>query len=83
MSEQNNPFRIAQQQFDTAADILGLHENIRAVLRVPHGCEGSATIRQYCAPVAPSTAAASRHSRFNPSSAGVMIRIISGIWKNR
>ena len=35
MSDQSNPFRIAQQQFDTAADILGLHENIRAVLRVP------------------------------------------------
>ncbi|NTU82710.1 MAG: Glu/Leu/Phe/Val dehydrogenase [Chloroflexales bacterium] len=34
MSDQN-PFHIAQQQFDTAADILGLHENIRAVLRVP------------------------------------------------
>ena len=27
--------------------------------------------------------AASRHSLFSPSSAGVMIRIISGIWKNR
>jgi glutamate dehydrogenase (NAD(P)+) len=35
MSDQTNPFHIAQQQFDTAADILGLHENIRAVLRVP------------------------------------------------
>ncbi|MFV9507837.1 MAG: Glu/Leu/Phe/Val family dehydrogenase [Oscillochloridaceae bacterium umkhey_bin13] len=35
MSDQNNPFRIAQQQFDTAAELLGLHENIRAVLRVP------------------------------------------------
>jgi glutamate dehydrogenase (NAD(P)+) len=35
MSEQTNPFRNAQQQFDTAAAILGLHENISAVLRVP------------------------------------------------
>jgi glutamate dehydrogenase (NAD(P)+) len=35
MSDQSNPFHIAQQQFDTAADILGLHDNIRAVLRVP------------------------------------------------
>ncbi len=34
MSDQN-PFHIAQQQFDTAADLLGLHPNIRAVLRVP------------------------------------------------
>ncbi len=35
MSDQPNAFHIAQQQFDTAADILGLHDNIRAVLRVP------------------------------------------------
>ena len=33
--------------------------------------------------VAPRISAASRHSRFSPSSAGVTIRIISGIWKNR
>ena len=44
---------------------------------------GNATMRQYCAPDAPRICAASRHSRFRPSSAGVMIRIISGIWKNR
>ena len=31
--------------------------------------------------VAPRIAAASRHSRFSPSIAGVMIRTISGIWK--
>jgi glutamate dehydrogenase (NAD(P)+) len=30
-----NPFAIAQQQFDTAADILGLDSRLRAVLRVP------------------------------------------------
>jgi len=30
-----NPFAIAQQQFDTAADILGLDSGLRAVLRVP------------------------------------------------
>jgi glutamate dehydrogenase (NAD(P)+) len=35
MSDHNNPFRIAQQQFDTAADLLDLADNIRAVLRVP------------------------------------------------
>jgi glutamate dehydrogenase (NAD(P)+) len=34
MSDQN-PFHIAQQQFDTAAELLGLPEGIRAVLRVP------------------------------------------------
>ncbi|MBX0331055.1 Glu/Leu/Phe/Val dehydrogenase [Oscillochloris sp. ZM17-4] len=34
-SDRNNPFRIAQQQFDMAADILDLPESIRAVLRVP------------------------------------------------
>ncbi|MNE92817.1 hypothetical protein D3C80_1905880 [compost metagenome] len=44
---------------------------------------GKATMRQYCRPVAPRISAASRHSRFSPSSAGVMMRIISGIWKNR
>ncbi len=35
MSDQNNPFHIAQQQFDEAADLLDLPENIRNVLRVP------------------------------------------------
>lgn len=35
MSDQANPFRIAQKQFDTAADILELPDSIRAVLRVP------------------------------------------------
>ncbi|PDW00765.1 Glu/Leu/Phe/Val family dehydrogenase [Candidatus Chloroploca asiatica] len=35
MSDQANPFRIAQQQFDTAAELLNLHPDIRAVLRVP------------------------------------------------
>lgn len=35
MSDRSNPFRIAQQQFDTAAELLGLPEGIRAVLRVP------------------------------------------------
>ncbi|NTV64711.1 MAG: Glu/Leu/Phe/Val dehydrogenase, partial [Oscillochloris sp.] len=35
MSDRNNPFRIAQQQFDTAADLLDLSEGLRAVLRVP------------------------------------------------
>ncbi|MEI7644089.1 MAG: Glu/Leu/Phe/Val dehydrogenase [Chloroflexales bacterium] len=35
MSDRNNPFRIAQQQFDMAADILGLPDSLRAVLRVP------------------------------------------------
>lgn len=34
-SDHNNPFRIAQQQFDMAADILNLPDSIRAVLRVP------------------------------------------------
>jgi glutamate dehydrogenase (NAD(P)+) len=34
-SDRNSAFAIAQQQFDTAADLLGLHDNIRAVLRVP------------------------------------------------
>ena len=42
---------------------------------------GSATMRQYCRLSAPSVCAASFHSRFRPSMAGVMIRIISGIWK--
>jgi glutamate dehydrogenase (NAD(P)+) len=35
MSDQNNPFHIAQQQFDEAAELLGLPEGIRNVLRVP------------------------------------------------
>ncbi|MEI6778961.1 MAG: Glu/Leu/Phe/Val dehydrogenase, partial [Chloroflexales bacterium] len=34
-SDGDNPFRIAQQQFDIAADILGLPDGIRAILRVP------------------------------------------------
>jgi glutamate dehydrogenase (NAD(P)+) len=34
-SEQSNPFRIAQQQFDTAAEILALPDGLRQVLRVP------------------------------------------------
>jgi glutamate dehydrogenase (NAD(P)+) len=34
-SDRNNPFRIAQQQFDMAADILELPDSLRAVLRVP------------------------------------------------
>jgi glutamate dehydrogenase (NAD(P)+) len=34
-SDRDNPFHIAQQQFDRAADMLGLPENIREVLRVP------------------------------------------------
>jgi glutamate dehydrogenase (NAD(P)+) len=35
MSAHDNPFHIAQQQFDKAADLLGLQEGIREVLRVP------------------------------------------------
>jgi glutamate dehydrogenase (NAD(P)+) len=35
MSDQNNPFLIAQEQFDNAAELLNLPENIRNVLRVP------------------------------------------------
>jgi glutamate dehydrogenase (NAD(P)+) len=35
MSDQSNPFRIAQQQFDTAAELLNLPSGIRSVLRVP------------------------------------------------
>ncbi|GAB4434793.1 MAG: Glu/Leu/Phe/Val dehydrogenase [Chloroflexi bacterium OHK40] len=35
MSDQSNPFHIAQQQFDTAAELLNLSDNLRAVLRVP------------------------------------------------
>ena len=42
---------------------------------------GSATLRQYCQLLAPRISAASRHSRFSPSSAGVRISTISGIWK--
>jgi glutamate dehydrogenase (NAD(P)+) len=34
-SERDNPFRIAQQQFDKAAEILDLPQDIREVLRVP------------------------------------------------
>jgi glutamate dehydrogenase (NAD(P)+) len=34
-SERDNPFRIAQQQFDKAADLLDMPEDIRAILRVP------------------------------------------------
>ena len=34
-SDGDNPFRIAQQQFDIAANILGLPDGIRAILRVP------------------------------------------------
>ncbi len=34
-SEQANPFRIAQQQFDTAAELLNLADGLRQVLRVP------------------------------------------------
>lgn len=35
MSRQNNPFTSAQQQFDLAADMLGLADGIRQMLRVP------------------------------------------------
>lgn len=35
MSEQDNPFRIAQQQLDEAAELLGLPQSIHAALRVP------------------------------------------------
>jgi glutamate dehydrogenase (NAD(P)+) len=35
MSDQNNPFHIAQQQFDEAAAMLNIPEGIRNVLRVP------------------------------------------------
>jgi glutamate dehydrogenase (NAD(P)+) len=34
-SERDNPFRIAQQQFDIAAEMLDLPQDIREVLRVP------------------------------------------------
>jgi glutamate dehydrogenase (NAD(P)+) len=34
-SERDNPFHIAQQQFDTAAELLELSQDIREVLRVP------------------------------------------------
>ena len=34
-SERDNPFHIAQQQFDTAAALLDLPQDIREVLRVP------------------------------------------------
>ena len=42
---------------------------------------GSATYRQYWREVAPRFSAASRQSRFRPSMAGAMMRIISGSWK--
>ena len=42
---------------------------------------GKATMRQYCQPLAPRLSAASRQSLRKPSSAGVMISTISGIWK--
>lgn len=35
MSDRNNPFRIAQEQFDRAAALLALPDNVREVLRVP------------------------------------------------
>ena len=35
-SEHDNPFHIAQQQFDKAADLLDLPHGIRAILRVPN-----------------------------------------------
>ncbi len=35
-SEHENPFHIAQQQFDKAADLLDLPRGIRAILRVPN-----------------------------------------------
>jgi glutamate dehydrogenase (NAD(P)+) len=34
-SDRDNPFRIAQQQFDKAAELLDLPQSIREVLRVP------------------------------------------------
>ena len=34
-SERDNPFHIAQQQFDKAADLLDLPDSVREVLRVP------------------------------------------------
>jgi glutamate dehydrogenase (NAD(P)+) len=34
-SERDNPFRIAQQQFDKAAELLELPQDIREILRVP------------------------------------------------
>ncbi|WP_322511150.1 Glu/Leu/Phe/Val family dehydrogenase, partial [Chloroflexus sp.] len=34
-SHQINPFHVAQQQFDQAADMLRLPDDVRAVLRVP------------------------------------------------
>ena len=34
-SERDNPFHIAQQQFDKAAELLDLPQDIREVLRVP------------------------------------------------
>ena len=34
-SERENPFRIAQQQFDSAAELLDLPQSVRATLRIP------------------------------------------------
>jgi hypothetical protein len=34
-TERDNPLHSAQQQFDKAAELLGLPQGIRAVLRVP------------------------------------------------
>jgi Glutamate dehydrogenase/leucine dehydrogenase len=34
-SDRDNPFRIAQEQFDRAAALLDLPDNVREVLRVP------------------------------------------------
>ncbi|MGB8648388.1 MAG: Glu/Leu/Phe/Val dehydrogenase, partial [Anaerolineae bacterium] len=33
--EKRNPYEIAQEQFDLAADKIGLEDNLRAILRVP------------------------------------------------
>ena len=35
MSETQNPFEIAQAQFDKGADLLGLPEDVRQLLRWP------------------------------------------------
>lgn len=35
MTSEQNPFQIAQQQFDTAAELLGLADGVHAILRVP------------------------------------------------
>ncbi|MNU05488.1 hypothetical protein D3C72_2503100 [compost metagenome] len=54
-----------------------------SVPRIEGSRIGKATMRQYCRLVAPRIEAASFHSRFSPSMAGVMISTMSGIWKNR